>query len=841
MVARPRLRTYLLVSLALVTATPLVGLGVVEVRRWRDAGRRDADKELAFTAEALARAIGQSVDANVRALETSAGELEAHPTLERAILQNIVEIHRRRFPGLAVVNIAGADGRTLASDPIHDAKRGTYIGRDYADREYYRQMVRTGRTGISEVELGKVSGKPAIHAKTPIRALDGSARIIGNMGFALALDHLQKLTSDIVSNFEGIEARVVDNRRRLITESNPEGRAVLRDLSGLPLYRAAPSVGVELRDGVDEQGRPVRAALARVAEQSLNWTVAATRSTTSIAARAGHARVTALVALVAALGGGLGLALVLSFWLARPIVSLEAYAARVRSGTPGTAPATTASHPREVTTLIDTVESMVGELRARHSELETFRETLEERIRQRTAELNQRTIEMRLLLDNLTEGVFTMDGAGVVGNGHSEVLRRWFGSPRGEPFYEYLGRQSPAFRSHAELAWEQVVENLLGVDVALGQLPKRLESDGRHFSLFYRPIGDGEDDDASRENPARFLVVVSEITADVEREKMLRERRETLALFEHVLGDRTGFLTFIDEASGMVARLLSPGVAEEVVRRDLHTLKGNSLSFGIESVGNLCHDIESAIEEGGSAWRADLVRLGERWARLTADIDRLLGKRRRVIEISPEQHAALERAARDGAAGQDLLRMIREVALDPIERRLRRLGQQATEMAHRLGKQIAVELTYDDIRLAADRWSPFWAAFVHALRNAVDHGIESPEERLALGKPAAGRIALRAARAPGGLVVEIEDDGRGVDWPALRRSAAARGISAGAGTESIDLLFQDGVSSAGQVTSTSGRGVGMGALRAAVESLGGQIAVHSARGAGTRLTITFAL
>jgi len=112
---------------------------------------------------------------------------------------------------------------------------------------------------------------------------------------------------------------------------------------------------------------------------------------------------------------------------------------------------------------------------------------------------------------------------------------------------------------------------------------------------------------------------------------------------------------------------------------------------------------------------------------------------------------------------------------------------------------------------------------------------------LGMGKPAAGRIALRAARAPGGLVVEIEDDGRGVDWPALRRSAAARGISAGAGTESIDLLFQDGVSSAGQVTSTSGRGVGMGALRAAVESLGGQIAVHSARGAGTRLTITFAL
>src|SRR6185503_4643544 len=126
---------------------------------------------------------------------------------------------------------------------------------DYADREYYRQMVRTGRTGISEVEIGKVSGRPAIHAKTPIRALAGpnAGQIIGNMGFALALDHLQKLTGDIVSSFVGIEARVLDHRMRLITESDPAGRAVLRDLAGLSLYRTPPRTGVELRDGVDEQ------------------------------------------------------------------------------------------------------------------------------------------------------------------------------------------------------------------------------------------------------------------------------------------------------------------------------------------------------------------------------------------------------------------------------------------------------------------------------------------------------------------------------------------------------------------------------------------------------------
>src|SRR4029078_9247791 len=102
-------------SLTLVPPTAFTGLVVVEVGRWREAGRRDADQELASTAEALARAIGQSVDANGRALETSAGEVEAHQSLERAVLQRIVEIHRQRFPGLALVNIADADGTTVAS------------------------------------------------------------------------------------------------------------------------------------------------------------------------------------------------------------------------------------------------------------------------------------------------------------------------------------------------------------------------------------------------------------------------------------------------------------------------------------------------------------------------------------------------------------------------------------------------------------------------------------------------------------------------------------------------------------------------------------------------------
>ena len=841
--AQPRLKTYLFFSLTLMTATPLFCLGAIEVSRWREAERRDADQELAFAAEALARSIGQSVDANVRALETSAGELEAHQTFDRAILQSIVRTHQQRFPGLAVVNIAGADGRTLASEPELDDRRGSYLGRDYADRGYYQQMIRTGRTGISEAEIGKVSGVPAIHAKTPIRARSGpeAGRIVGNMGFALALDHLQKLTAEIVRDLGEIQARVVDNRLRVITESDPQGRAVLRDLSRFPVYEPPPGGSVVLRDGLDEHAVPVRAAVARITEQSLNWTVAVTRSAASIDARAAHARTTALVALTGALLAGLLMAFALSSWLARPIISLENYAAQVRAGAYPPHPPAVVWNPREVTSLIGTVESMVDQLRARNDELEGLRGTLEERIHERTIELQQRAEEMRLLLDNLTEGVFTMDERGAIGSEHSEVLETWFGAPQvGEPFYRYLGRRSRTFGDHAEVAWEQVVDGFLGLEVALGQLPERMEAAGRHYHFSYRPIGVAGDGGPAAV-ATRFLVVVSDITPEIEREKMLRERRETAAVFEHMLADRAGFLCFVDEGSNLVARALDPEAGDETLLRALHTLKGNSLSFGIESVSTLCHAIETAMAEDPTRARDATTLLSDRWVRLAAEVNQLLGKRRRIIEITPEHHAEIERAARAGATREELLRMIRELVLEPVGHRFRRFATQAQEIAARLDKQIVVELAHDDLYLDGGVWSPLWATLTHALRNAIDHGIESPHDRLVAGKPAAGQITLRAQREDSQLTIEVEDDGRGIDWEALRRRGAARGLRAQTEDDLVTLLFQDGISTAASVSTLSGRGIGMAALRAAVTGLGGAITVHSTPGAGTRIVMTFAV
>ena len=474
-----------------------------------------------------------------------------------------------------------------------------------------------------------------------------------------------------------------------------------------------------------------------------------------------------------------------------------------------------------------------AELRARNEELEALRRTLELKVRERTAELGARNVEMRLVLDSVAQGVFTVDCAGAFSSEPSATLTAWFGrATRGDSFIAYLGRHAPRFAEIAEFAWTQVVDDILPQEVALGQLPTALVANGRQYSLAFEPIGAGED--------ARFLVVVSDVTAEIERENILRERRETFALFEHMLADRAQFVAFHDEASALVSRVLSPSKDSKSFARDLHTIKGNALLFGLESVGKICHDLESRIaEEHRPPSATELAALGERWARLSSDVDRLLGEKKHTIEISPAQHDALVQAAREGKSEGQLVRMLRALRLDPVEARLQHFAGQARQIAERLGKQIRVDVSDDGLRVEGRRWAPLWAALVHAVRNGVDHGLEAPAERAAAGKPECGQLSLRARSTESSLWIEVEDDGRGIDWDAVRQRGAALGANVNTDEALVAALFAGGLSTALEVTDLSGRGVGMGALHAAVCDLDGELHVQSRSGAGTLLRMSF--
>jgi two-component system chemotaxis sensor kinase CheA len=145
-----------------------------------------------------------------------------------------------------------------------------------------------------------------------------------------------------------------------------------------------------------------------------------------------------------------------------------------------------------------------------------------------------------------------------------------------------------------------------------------------------------------------------------------------------------------------------------------------------------------------------------------------------------------------------------------------------------------VQISTERLRLPAERWAPFWAAFAHAVRNAVDHGVEQPEAREAAGKPRVGTLRMSTAVQGEELVVAIEDDGAGVPWELVRAKAAARGLPHTTRDELVEALFADRLSTRDHVTTLSGRGVGLGAVREAIRKLGGRVEVDSLPGRGAR-------
>jgi len=185
---------------------------------------------------------------------------------------------------------------------------------------------------------------------------------------------------------------------------------------------------------------------------------------------------------------------------------------------------------------------------------------------------------------------------------------------------------------------------------------------------------------------------------------------------------------------------------------------------------------------------------------------------------------------------------VRSWALERTKPRLERFAEQAHGLATRLGKgDVTVDIADHGVRLDPAKFRPFWTAFTHVVRNAVDHGIEPAAERVVAGKPEQGQLRLTTQTEGNQVVIELDDDGRGIDWETVRAKARAKAQPCATRTDLIAAILSDGITTRSEVTETSGRGVGLAALRDACTRLGGRIEVDSERGKGTRFRFRFDL
>lgn len=251
--------------------------------------------------------------------------------------------------------------------------------------------------------------------------------------------------------------------------------------------------------------------------------------------------------------------------------------------------------------------------------------------------------------------------------------------------------------------------------------------------------------------------------------------------------------------------------------------------------------------------RVDVARLDT----LLNLVGELVIDRTRVAQLGREfearfQHdelvdSLLETAGHIGRITDELQEHIMKARRLPIEHVFNRFPRMIRDLAQKFGKEVRLVMEGQETELDRSVIEIISDPLIHMLRNSVDHGIEPPDQRESLGKPRQGTIRLSARHEENHILIEIEDDGKGMDPAHLREAAVRKGILTREAAErlsdreALNLIFAPGFSTAKEVTEVSGRGVGMDIVRSNVQRVGGIVEVDSTPGKGTRFSIRLPL
>lgn len=455
------------------------------------------------------------------------------------------------------------------------------------------------------------------------------------------------------------------------------------------------------------------------------------------------------------------------------------------------------------------------------------------------AAASQRTKE---ILDNLTEGFFIVEKnlriADVTSHSCEVIFGRTIASEAlGSALDLKEGREG-----FLKDGLEQLFDDFMPLDVNVSLLPKRVETlCEKTISLEYHPILD------AKGSPEKVIIAAMDITADVKTQAHLEGLRKASENLLRILSERESFEEFLAESKRDLESLRETDDLA-LGKRLLHTLKGNSSVMGLEDVAGLVHGLETELDTNPST-----AVFGAYADQIDKSFEDFLEKHRKILQIdwhSSESHVTLKsstiediltfvRSAK-GEGREAIQQVLESTRFRSVHSMLSGFDEIAHKLGERFGKQIEFKLIGGDLKLDPVVYGPLMKSLVHALRNACDHGIEEPEERERLGKPALGVITFKFEHDhEGQLRVTLSDSGRGIQLKRVLDKALANYLISEAELESLrvrdvmHLVFHDGLSTAASISETSGRGVGMACIRQEVEALGGTIRIASKANKGT--------
>jgi two-component system chemotaxis sensor kinase CheA len=473
------------------------------------------------------------------------------------------------------------------------------------------------------------------------------------------------------------------------------------------------------------------------------------------------------------------------------------------------------------------VALLVEQAQAVWSSIGTY-QMLESMVADEMATVVRREASIQLILDSMGDALVGASVDGSLTEIRSATAEQWFGAPEpGDTLWSYLRRDDPDAAESLRLGFLQLTDAFFPFEVAAAQLPSRFQREGRWFGLAVRPVEEGDE-------LVGVVASVSDATAAVEAERAQADSRELVAVVQQLVADPEGTRNALAELEHLVRSL--SGAPIGAARRDLHTLKGGAAVMGLARLAGAAHEAENDLERGAPVAAsvepvaAEAAATWERLAPVMGDGGR------RLLQISP---ASLDELLARVHGDAELTSLVSSWRNAPLQSVLSQITQRLQLQASKLGKQLRVVVHETHLHAPSEEAERFVRTLVHVGRNCVAHGLELPSDRAAAGKSETGTLRVGCWRAGQELVVRVADDGPGVDWHAVRRRAEALGVPHDSHEDLVNALFCAGLSTRVSADELSGRGEGLGAVRAALDEAGGTVAVEATPGLGT--TFTFRL
>jgi two-component system chemotaxis sensor kinase CheA len=502
-------------------------------------------------------------------------------------------------------------------------------------------------------------------------------------------------------------------------------------------------------------------------------------------------------------------------------------------------------------------EGYIEELKKAQAELEKYSKNLEKMVEERTQEITRLNQQMKALLDSLHQGFLIYGADGKCFEVYSRACETVLeGIPKGKDIWEVLKvpeKKVAGFKRWMGTVFEEMLPFPDLAALAPQQYP---HSEGKTISLEYFPL---RNESGKIEG---VVVVASDITSLVEAQRQAEQEREHALMIIKLIKNKKEISRFVRESQSMLHHLKksvskpSEDWNRDEIYRVLHTVKGGSASFSVQNTAELCHQAEQILTEykaQPTLERALLLREKcqqidfsfQEYTRSTKDIIGEKGlSETRFVEMPVPELMQLVQQISHWSKGQDLAyHLLKSYIMEPIGSFFEPYKELVQSVAQKEGKQVEeLHLHNESLPVLPEVYSSLLACLVHAFRNGVDHGIETPEARQACGKSAAGKMdvffeVLKKDKET--LQISIVDDGGGINPERIRKKLEEKGISTAnkSDKEVIQHIFDSEFSTRDIVTETSGRGVGMDAILSSAKALGGTAWVESTVGKGTKLII----